>query len=193
MLDMYCQNSIVHAYWFISPEQCCFTPVDNLQQVVHFFFLRVLITNSRVIQGSAVTTMGKIISADAIIFQTLFRETQQSSYIIEVTGRALLGPQLGASYSNFGPGGKSASQASVNLIGQVLPHFHTRKCHFSVFFYLVSSVNFGTNTPPSPSQNALGTPLSISVYFNFVKIPTTATSFSLCRFLILFRIIKFTV
>ena len=192
MLDMYWQNSIVHACWFISPEQCSFTPVDNLQQVVRFLFLRVLITNSRVIYGSAVTTMRKMTSADVIIFQTLFRETQQSSYIIEVTERALLGPQLGASYSNFGPGGKTASQASVNRPGfTALPY--AKVCHFCVFFYSVSSVNFGTNTPPSPSRNALGTPLSISVYFNFVKIPTTATSFSLYRFLILFRIIKFTV
>ena len=185
MLDMYCQNSIVHACWFISPEQCSFTPVGNL-------FLRVLITNSRVIYVSAVTTMRKITSADVIIFQTLFRETQQSSYIIEVTERALLGPQLGASYSNFAPGGKTASQASVNRAGfTAFPQ--AKVCHFCVFFYSVSSVNFGTNTPPpSPSRNALGTPPSISVCFNFVKIPTTATSFSLCRFLILFRIIKFT-
>ena len=33
---------IVHACWFISPEQYCFMPVDNLQQVVRFLvFTRV--------------------------------------------------------------------------------------------------------------------------------------------------------
>ena len=33
---------ILHACWFISPEQCCFTPVDNLRQVVRFLvFARV--------------------------------------------------------------------------------------------------------------------------------------------------------
>ena len=126
--------------------------------------------------------MRKMTCADVINFQTVFRETQQSSYIIEVTGRALLGPSWGH-HTRILAWVVNRLHRPV-LIGQVLPHFKTRKyVIFACFLFSFIDKFWNKHPTPSPSRNALGTPLSISVYFNFVKIPTTAASFSLCLFL----------
>ena len=66
--------------------------------------------------------------------------------------------RLGAAYSSFAPGGKSACYASVNSEYTYrdflkTPGFtalpYAKVCHFSVIFLSSSSVNFGTNTPQS--------------------------------------------
>ena len=67
LLEQHCSRLFVHQPWTVLFHACWQLAIG----CAFFLFLRVLITNSPLRRN-----------CDAIIFQTLFRETQQSSYII---------------------------------------------------------------------------------------------------------------
>ena len=104
--------------------------------------------------------------------------------------------RLGAAYSSFSPGGKSASQASVNsdytYCDFVRTPGFTALPYAKVLFSFVGE--FWNKHPPFPQLKCSRYTTEYLRLLQLCQNPDYGHQiFSVCRFLILFRIIKFTV